>query len=88
MNPLSQTLKVLSEVSLEIDLGDPRLVQISLLLSELQLESAKIPMLQFERNEEGDEKRKAKLTALKVGYFVNLLMYNFARLMLSFLLGP
>lgn len=65
VNPLSQTLAVLSEVSLELDVGDPRSAQVSLLLSELQLESAKIPMLQFERDEEEVEKREAKLTALK-----------------------
>lgn len=65
VNPLSQALKVLSELSLEFHLGSPRPAQISLLLSELQLESAKIPMLQFERDEEEDERRKAKVTALK-----------------------
>ena len=66
VNPLSQALKVFSELSLEFHLGSPRPAQISLLLSELQLESAKIPMLQFERDEEEDERRKAKVTALKV----------------------
>lgn len=66
MNPVSQALEIVSEVSLELDLEDPQSAQISLLLSELQLESAKIPMQQFERDEEEDENRKAKRTALKV----------------------
>ena len=84
VNPLSQTLAVLSEVSLELDVGDPRSAQVSLLLSELQLESAKIPMLQFERDEEEVEKREAKLTALKVS---KIGLCKFLYRMLSYLLA-
>ena len=69
INPLCQILSVLCEISLDLDLEDPRSVQISLLMSELQLESAKIPMHQLKRNKGEDERRKAKLRSLKVAIF-------------------
>jgi len=65
INPLCQILSVLCEISLDLDLEDPRSVQISLLMSELQLKSAKIPMHQLKRNKGEDERRKAKLRSLK-----------------------
>ena len=88
MNPLSQALRVLSEISLELDLGDPRSAQISVLFSELQLESSRIPMLQFERYEQADEKRKAKLIALKVCKRVSILLYIWHEEVFDGTIGP
>jgi HAUS augmin-like complex subunit 1 len=62
---MSRLLDVLSEISFELDIDDPKPAQLSLLLSELQLECAKIPMDQFERNRREEEKKENKLRALK-----------------------
>ncbi len=65
LNPTSRFVDVLAEVSLELELDDPRHEELSLLLTEMQLEAAAIPGEEFERGRRAEERKERKMRALK-----------------------